>query len=57
MLIHFFKVQGAYLAATVETLKGALSGLRQFLTTESPLKIILKSAFYFTLKIFVPKMF
>ena len=57
MLIHFFKVQGAYLAATVETLKGALSGLRQFLTTESPLKIILKSAFYFALKIFVPKMF
>ena len=31
------------------TLKGALSGLRQFVATESPLKMI-KNAFYFTLK-------
>ena len=30
-------------------LKGALSGLRQFLITESPLKMM-KNAFYFTLK-------
>ena len=30
-------------------LKGALSGLRQFLANESPLKMI-KNAFYFTLK-------
>ena len=29
--------------------KGALSGLRQFLTNESPLKMM-KIAFYFTLK-------
>ena len=29
--------------------KGALSGLRQFFATESPLKMI-KSSFYFTLK-------
>ena len=29
--------------------KGALSGLRQFLATESPLKMM-KNAFYFTLK-------
>ena len=31
--------------------KGALSGLRQFLATESPLKMI-KNAFYFTSKAF-----
>ena len=30
-------------------LKGALSGLRQFLSTESPLKLM-ENAFYFTLK-------
>ena len=37
-------------------LKGALSSLRQFLVTESPLKM--KNAFYFTLKaLFVPKIF
>ena len=30
-------------------LKGALSGLRQFLTTDSPLKIM-KNVFYFTSK-------
>ena len=37
--------------------KGALSGLRQFLPTESPLKIM-KNPFYFTLKAyFVLKMF
>ena len=32
-------------------LKGALSGLRQFLATESPLKVM-KKAFYFTKKLF-----
>ena len=37
--------------------KGALSGLRPFLATESPLKIM-KNAFYFTLKgLFVLKIF
>ena len=37
--------------------KGAPSGLRQFLATESPLKIM-KNVFYFTLKaFFVPKIF
>ena len=30
-------------------IKGTLSGLRQFLATESPLKLM-KNAFYFTLK-------
>ena len=39
------------------TIKGALSGLRQFLATESPLKIM-KNAFYFTLEaLFVLKIF
>ena len=37
--------------------KGALSGLRQFLTTENPLKMM-KNAFYFTSKaLFVLKIF
>ena len=37
--------------------KGALSGLRQFLATESPLKMT-KNHFYFTLKaLFVLKIF
>ena len=34
---------------TKEHIKGTLSGLRQFLTHESPLKMM-KNAFYFTLK-------
>ena len=39
------------------SLKGALSGLRQFLITESPLKMM-KNAFYFTLKaLFILKIF
>ena len=39
------------------TIKGALSGLRQFLATESPLKMM-KNAFYFTSKaLFVLKIF
>ena len=39
----------------VELLKGPLSGLRQFLASESPLKLM-KNAFYFTSKfIFVLK--
>ena len=38
-------------------MKGALSGLRQFLPTESPLKMM-KNAFYFTSKaLFVLKIF
>ena len=38
-------------------LKGALSGLRQFSATESPLKMM-KNAFYFTSKaLFVLKIF
>ena len=37
--------------------KGALTGLRQFLATESPLKMM-KNTFYFTLKaLFVLKIF
>ena len=40
-----------------ELLKGALSGLRQFLATESPLKMM-KKAFYFTSEaLFVLKIF
>ena len=35
------------------SVKGALSRLRQFLATESPLKMV-KNAFYFTLKTFLP---
>ena len=38
-------------------IKGALSGLRQFLATESPLKMV-KNTFYFTLKcLFILKIF
>ena len=38
-------------------LKGALSGLRQFLATERPFKMM-KNTFYFTLKgLFIPKIF
>ena len=40
-----------------QKLKGALSGLRQFLSTESPLKMM-KNAFYFTSKaLFILKIF
>ena len=42
---------------TFKKIKGALSGLRQFLAIESPLKIM-KNAFYFTAKgLFVLKIF
>ena len=42
---------------TVKLFKGALSGLRQFMAIESPLKMM-KNAFYFTLKaLFVLKIF
>ena len=45
---------------TIETkvvIKGALSGLRQFLATENPLKMI-KNTFYFTLEaLFILKIF
>ena len=37
---------------TEEIAKGALSGLRQFLATKSPLKMM-KNAFYFTFKAFL----
>ena len=41
----------------MHTIKGTLSGLRQFLATESPLKMM-KNASYFTLKaLFALKMF
>ena len=40
----------------MQSFKGALSSLRQFLATENPLKM--KNAFYFTLKaLFVLKIF
>ena len=52
--------QGFYYFSTlgqVITVKGALLDLRQFLATESPLKMM-KNAFYFTLKTrFVLKIF
>ena len=52
--------KGAVRAGKVFTLfilKGALSGLRQFLATESPLEMM-KNAFYFTSKVlFVLKIF
>ena len=42
---------------TLKIFKRTLSGLRQFLATENPLKMI-KNAFYFTLKsLFVLKIF
>ena len=42
---------------TNRNIKGALSGLRQFMATESPLKVM-KNAFYFTSKaLFVQKIF
>ena len=37
--------------STYAVLKGSLSGLRNFLTTESLLKMM-KNSFYFTLKLF-----
>ena len=37
-----------YLAISRKTFKGALSGLRQFLAIEAPIKMM-KNAFYFTL--------
>ena len=41
----------------ISLIKGALSGLRQFLATESPLQMM-KNAFYFTSKaLFVLKIF
>ena len=52
--------QGFYYFSTsgqVITVKGTLLGLRQFLATESPLKMM-KNAFYFTLRTrFVLKIF
>ena len=49
---HFSKLKKA-----INIFKGALSGLRQFLATESPLKTM-KNPFYFTLEaLFVLKVF
>ena len=46
-----------WLTKSKETNKGPLSGLRQFITTESPFKIM-KNAFYFTLEaLFVLEIF
>ena len=46
-----------FLISDLKALKGALSGLRQFLATECPLKIM-KNAFHFTSKVlFVLKIF
>ena len=46
-----------WLTKSKETIKGPLLGLRQFLTTESPFKIM-KNAFYFTLEaLFVLEIF
>ena len=55
---HCFKVIHSRLFIVFQSLvKVALSGLRQFLATEKPLKMI-KNAFYFTLKaLFVLKLF
>ena len=58
--MHFYLLQlllailrGKYM----HTVKGALSGLRQFLATESPLKMM-KNASYFTLRaLFILKIF
>ena len=55
---RFLPLTGLYFDPCVKRLfKGALSGLRQFLTTESLLKMI-ENAFYFTTKaLFVLKIF
>ena len=46
---HIFKSNRSQMFFKIGALKGALSGLRQLLATECPLKIM-KNAFYFTLK-------
>ena len=43
------EIVGTICTCFYNTIKGALSSLRQFLTTENPLKMM-KSDFYFTLK-------
>ena len=49
--------QGKIQSLAIELFKGALSGLRQFLAAETPLKMM-KNAFYFTSKaLFVLKIF
>ena len=51
------RVTTSFVLVSLFFVKGALEGLRQFLITESPLKIM-KNAFYFTLKaLFVLKLF
>ena len=46
---QFYKHNRSQMFFKIGALKGALSGLRQLLATECPLKIM-KNAFYFTLK-------
>ena len=54
---HLVKINGFFHGESFLYLKGALSGLRQFLATESALKMM-KNAFYFTSKApFVLKIF
>ena len=54
---HFHRKDIKRRVKVSEELKGALSGLRQFLATESSLKMM-KNAFYFTSKaLFVLKIF
>ena len=57
-VVFFLKILTNFITACFcKMLKGALSGLRQFLATESPLKMM-KNAFYFTSKaLFVLKIF
>ena len=45
-MIYLFQVLAKY----IKFFKGSLSGLRQFLATESPLKMV-KNGSYFTLKV------
>ena len=53
LLLFELKLRLSFLSA----FKGTLSGLRQFLVTQSPLKIM-KNVFYFTLKaLFITKIF
>ena len=40
------------LESAIETLKGALSGLRHFLASENPLKMIKNAQAFFVLKVF-----
>ena len=57
MTLHAVKILQFSHCKILNYVKSALSGLRQFLAIESPLKMM-KNAFYFALKaLFVLKMF